>query len=186
MPMNKLIAENEGHMNKAVEFLHNELKSIRTGLASTGLVENIKVDYYGTATPLKSLASLSAPQADMIVIKPFDPTSVREIEKAIKNSELSIAPIVDGKLIRLSIPPLSEERRQQLVGQVKQLGEQAKVSIRNIRRDAIKQLEKQQKDKIIAEDDFEVGKKQIDDITKKYTDKIDAVIKNKSNEIMMD
>jgi ribosome recycling factor len=173
-------------MNKAVEFLHNELKSIRTGLASTGLVENIKVDYYGTATPLKALASLSAPQADMIVIKPFDPTSVREIEKAIKNSELSIAPIVDGKLIRLSIPPLSEERRQQLVGQVKQLGEQAKVSIRNIRRDANKQIEKQQKDKIIAEDDLEVGKKQIDDITKKYTDKIDAVIKNKSNEIMMD
>jgi ribosome recycling factor len=185
MPMNKLISENEGHMNKAVEFLHNELKSVRTGRASTGLVENIKVDYYGTATPLKSLAALSAPQADMIVIKPFDPASVKEIEKAIKSSELSVAPIIDGKLIRLSIPPLSEERRQQLVGQVKQLGEQAKISIRNIRRDANKLLEKQQKDKIITEDDLEVGKKQIDDITKKYIDKIDVVIKNKSNEIMM-
>jgi ribosome recycling factor len=185
MPMNKLISENEGHMNKAVEFLHNELKSVRTGRASTGLVENIKVDYYGTATPLKSLAALSAPQADMIVIKPFDPVSVKEIEKAIKNSELSVAPIIDGKLIRLSIPPLSEERRQQFVGQVKQLGEQAKISIRNIRRDTNKLLEKQQKDKIITEDDLELGKKQIDDITKKYIDKIDAVIKNKSNEIMM-
>jgi ribosome recycling factor len=185
MPMNKLISENEGHMNKAVEFLHNELKSVRTGRASTGLVENIKVDYYGTATPLKSLAALSVPQADMIVIKPFDPASVKEIEKAIKNSELSVAPIIDGKLIRLSIPPLSEERRQQLVGQVKQLGEQAKISIRNIRRDANKLLEKQQKDKIITEDDLELGKKQIDDITKKYIDKIDVVIKNKSNEIMM-
>jgi ribosome recycling factor len=186
MPLSKLISENEGHMNKAVEFLHNELKSIRTGRASTGLVENIKVDYYGTATPLKALAALSAPQADMIVIKPFDSASVKEIEKAIKNSELSIAPIIDGKLIRLSIPPLSEERRQQLVGQVKQLSEQAKISIRNIRRDANKQLEKQQQDKIITEDDLEVGKKQIDDITKKYTDKIDAIVKSKSNEIMMD
>jgi ribosome recycling factor len=186
MPVSKLISENEGHMNKAVDFLHNELKSIRTGRASTGLVENIKVDYYGTATPLKALAALSAPQADMIVIKPFDPASVKEIEKAIKNSELSVAPIIDGKLIRLSVPPLSEERRQQLVGQVKQLGEQAKISVRNIRRDANKQLEKQQKDKIITEDDLEVGKKQIDDITKKYTDKVDAVIKNKSDEIMMD
>jgi ribosome recycling factor len=186
MPLRKLISENEEKMNKAVEFLHNELKSIRTGRASTGLVENIKVDYYGTATPLKALAALSAPQADMIMIKPFDPASVREIEKAIKNSDLSIAPIVDGKLIRLSIPPLSEERRQHLVGQAKQMGEQEKVSIRNIRRDVIKQLEKQQKDKIITEDDLELGKKQIDDITKKHTDKVDAVIRNKSNEIMMD
>jgi ribosome recycling factor len=186
MPMNKLISENEGHMNKAVEFLHSELKSIRTGRASTGLVENIKVDYYGTPTPLKALAALSAPQADMIVIKPFDPASVKEIEKAIKNSELSVAPVVDGKLIRLSIPPLSEERRQQLVGQVKQLGEQAKISIRNIRRDVNKLLEKRQKDKIITEDDLEVGKKQIDDITKKHIEKVDAVIKNKSNEILMD
>ncbi len=186
MPTKKIVSECGSKMEKAVEILHDELKSLRTGLASTGLVENIKVDYYGTPTPLKAIAALSVPQADTIVIKPFDPASVKEIEKAIRNSNLSIAPIVEGKLVRLNIPPLSEERRQQLVGQAKQLGEQTKVSIRNIRREANKQLEKQQKDKVITEDDLQVGKKQIDDTTKKYSDKVDVVIKNKSNEIMLD
>ena len=164
----------------------DELKAVRTGRASTGLVENIKADYYGTPTPIKTIAALSAPQHDMIVIKPFDPTAVREIEKAIKNSDLNLAPIVDRGLIRLSIPPLNEERRKELVAQVKQMSEQTKVSIRNIRRDAIKHLEKQQKDKIITEDDLQNGKKQIDDITKECTDKVDSVVKNKSDEIMLD
>jgi ribosome recycling factor len=173
-------------MEKAVEFLHDELRAFRSGRASPGLVENLKVDYYGTATPIRSLATISAPEADMLVIKPFDPTIIKEIEKAIKNSDLSIAPIVEGKFIRLSIPPLSEERRRQLVHQLKQTAEQSKVGIRNIRREAIKQLEKQQKDKLITEDDLEKGKKQIDDITKEYSDKIDAIVKNKSDEIMLD
>jgi len=132
------------------------------------------------------MATLATPQVDMIIIKPFDPTSIKAIESAIKSSDLSIAPIVDGKLVRLNIPPLSEERRKQLVQQVKHTGEQAKVSVRNIRRDAIKHLEKQQKDKVITEDDLEKGKKQIDDITKKYTDKVDEVVKHKSDEIMLD
>ena len=186
MPTKKIVSECGSKMEKAVEILRDELKAVRTGLASTGLVENIKVDYYGTPTPLKAIAALSVPQADTIVIKPFDPASAKEIEKAIRNSNLSIAPIVEGKLVRLNIPPLSEERRQHLVGQAKQLGEQTKVSIRNIRREANKQLEKQQKDKVVTEDDLQVGKKQIDDITKKYSDKVDVIIKNKSNEIMLD
>ncbi len=186
MPTKKIVSECGSKMEKAVEILRDELKAVRTGRASTGLVENIKVDYYGTPTPLKAIAALSVPQADTIVIKPFDPASAKEIEKAIRNSNLSIAPIVEGKLVRLNIPPLSEERRQQLVGQAKQLGEQTKVSIRNIRREANKQLEKQQKDKVITEDDLQVGKKQIDDVTKKYSDKVDVIIKNKSNEIMLD
>jgi len=122
----------------------------------------------------------------MIVIKPCDPASLKDIEKAIKNSDLSIAPIADGKLIRLNIPALSEERRKQLAGQVKQMGEQAKVSVRNIRRDANKHLEKQQKNKIITEDELEKGKKQIDDITKECVDKVDSVVKKKSDEIMLD
>jgi ribosome recycling factor len=129
---------------------------------------------------------MAAPQVDMIVIKPFDPGSVKDIESAIRNSDLSIAPIVDGKLIRLNIPPLSGERRTQLVQQVKQMGEQGKVSLRNIRRDANKQLEKEQKDKLITEDDLQNGKKQIDDITKEYTDKVDSIIKAKSDEIMLE
>ena len=147
MSVNEIISESESKMKKAVEVLHDELKSVRSGMASTGLVENIKADFYGTLTPLKQMATLAAPQVDMIVIKPFDPASIKEIEKAIKASDLSIAPIVDGKVIRLNIPALSGERRKQLVQQAKQAGEQTKVGIRNIRRDAIKHLEKQQKDK---------------------------------------
>lgn len=186
MPTNQIVSEHKNKMEKAIELFHDDLKSVRTGRASTGLVENIKADYYGTPTPLKQMATLAVPQPDMIVIKPFDSASLREIEKAIKNSDLSIAPIIDGKVIRLNIPPLSEERRKQLVAQAKQTGEQTKVSIRNIRRDANKQLEKEQKDKLITEDDEEKGKKQIDDITKEYSDKIDEIVKHKTDEIMLD
>jgi ribosome recycling factor len=186
MSSKEIISESKSKMSKAVEVLQDELKAVRTGRASTGLVENIKADYYGTPTPIKTIAAVSTHQHDMIVIKPFDPASVREIEKAIKNSDLSIAPVVDRNLIRLSVPPLSEERRRELVAQVKQMGEQTKVGIRNIRRDANKQLEKQQKDKIITEDDLQNGKKQTDDITKEYTDKVDSIVKNKSDEIMLE
>ncbi|MBN1787554.1 MAG: ribosome recycling factor [Sedimentisphaerales bacterium] len=186
MPQQKTINEHKNMMEKALEFLHAELKSVRTGRASTGLVENLKVDYYGTPTPLKQIAALSAPEASMIAIKPFDISSIKEIEKAIRNSDLSLAPICDGKIVRLNIPPLSGERRQQLIAQVKQLGEQSKVSIRNIRRDANKKLESLEKAKTITEDDRDKGKKIIDDLTKEFTDKIDAVIKTKSDEIVQD
>lgn len=186
MPIKGTITDTETKMKKAVEVLYDELKTVRSGRASTGLIENIKADFYGTPTPLKQMATLATPQIDMIVIKPFDPASIKEIEKAIKTSDLSIAPIVDGKIIRLNIPPLSEERRKQLVQQAKQAGEQSKVSIRNIRRDAIKTLEKHEKDKDITEDDLDKGKKQVDDITRQYTDKIDEIVKNKSDEIMFD
>jgi len=186
MPIKEIIFENKQKMEKAVEVLQNELKAVRTGRASTGLVDNIKVDYYGTPTPLKQIATMAAPQADMVVIKPFDPASVKDIEKAIRSSDLSIAPVVDGKLIRLNLPPLSEERRRQLVQQAKQTGEQTKISIRNIRRDANKHLEKEEKDKLITEDDLQTGKKQIDDVTREYTEKVDAVVKNKSDEIMLE
>ncbi len=186
MPTKQTVDENKDKMEKAVTHLQDELKGVRTGRASAGLVENIRAEYYGTPTPLKQMATIAAPQPDMVVIKPFDPASIKEIEKAIKASDLSIAPIIDGKVIRLNIPPLSEERRRQLAGQAKQLGEQAKVSVRNIRRDAIKQLEKEQKDKTITEDDLEKGKKQMDDITKEHADKVDEIIKHKSDEIMQD
>jgi ribosome recycling factor len=186
MPFKTVVDEYKSKMIKTVDVLKEQFKGLRTSRASTGLVENIKAEYYGTPTPLKQMAVLATPQPDTIVIKPFDPASVGQIEKAIKNSELSIAPIIDGKLIRLNVPPLTEERRKQLVSQAKQLGEQTKISIRTIRRDANKHLEKQQKDKIITEDDLEKGKKQIDDITKEHTDKIDEIVKAKSDEIMLD
>ncbi len=186
MPTKELVSQTEAKMKKAFDALHDELKAVRTGRASTALVENIKADFYGTPTPLKQMATLATPQLDMIVIKPFDPSSVREIEKAIKSSDLSIAPVVDGKIIRLNIPPLSGERRTQLVQQAKQVGEQTKVVIRNLRRDANKHLEQQEKDKTITEDDLEHGKKLIDDKTKFYSDKIDEVVKHKTDEIMLD
>jgi ribosome recycling factor len=173
-------------MQKAIDVLQDELKAFRGGRATPALVEHVRVDYYGSPTPLKSLATISAPEADMLVIKPFDPASVKEIEKAIKNSDLSIAPVVEGKFIRLNIPPLSEERRRQLVTQAKQSGEQTKVSIRNVRRDAIKNLEKQEKDGEITEDDLNQAKKQMDDLAKEFSDKADKTVAHKSDEIMKD
>ena len=186
MPTLKITNEHKIMMEKAVEHLAGEFKSVRTGRASTGLVENIRVDYYGTPTPLKQLATLSAPEGSTIIIKPFDPASIKEIEKAIKNSDLSIAPVSDGKVIRLNVPPLSQERRKQLAGQVKQLGEQSKVSIRNIRRDAIKKLEDAEKAKTATEDDRDKSKKLMDDLTKEFTEKIETAVKHKSDEIMKD
>ncbi|UCG46889.1 MAG: ribosome recycling factor [Phycisphaerales bacterium] len=186
MPTKQTVSQAESKINKTLDVLHDELKTIRTGRASTALVEHIKAEYYGAPTPLRQMAALATPQPDTIVIKPFDPSCLKEIEKAIKNSDLSLAPIVDGKLIRLNVPPLSDERRKQLVQQVRQTGEQTKVTVRNIRRDAIKHLEKQEKDKDITEDDLTHGKKQVDELTKKYTDKVDEMVKHKSDEIMLE
>ncbi len=184
MPTQKIVSEHKQLMEKAFEFLHSEFRTVRTGRASTGLVENLKVDYYGSPTPLKQLATISIPESNMLVIKPFDPASIKDIEKAIKSSDLSIAPMSDGKIIRLSVPPLSGERRTQLASQVKQLGEQAKVSIRNIRRDANKKLDDAQKAKTLTEDDRDHGKKEIDDLTRQYTDGIDKAVKAKTDEVM--
>jgi len=184
MPVKQVITESENRMKKAVEVLQDEFKGVRTGRASTGLVENIRVEYYGNPTPLKALAALSTPQADMILVKPFDPSSIKDIDKAILASDVGLTPMVDGKVIRLNVPALTEERRRQLAHQVKGMGEQSKISVRNVRRDAIKQLEKEEKEKAIAEDDSKKGQKQLDDMTKQYVDKIDQTVKHKSDEIM--
>lgn len=186
MPTRAIVNEHKSTMDKALEYLRQELRGVRTGRASTGLVDHLRVEYYGNPTPLNQLATISVPDADMIVIKPFDPASIKDIEKAIKTSDLSLAPIVDGKVVRLNIPPLSTERRNQYVNQIKQMGEQTKISIRNIRRDANKRLDDEQKNKTLTEDDRDRGKKEIDDLTKEYTDKIDEAIKKKSEEIMSD
>jgi len=186
MPTKKIVDEHKISMEKALEYLKNEFKSVRTGRASTGLVDNLMVEYYGTPTPLKQLATVATPEPAMLIIKPFDPACLKDIEKAIKNSDLSLAPVMDGKVVRLNIPPLSEERRNQIINQVKQLGEKAKVSIRNIRRDANKHLDDEEKNKTISEDDRDKGKKDIDHITKEFSDKVDAAIKAKSEEVMSD
>ncbi|MBN1508444.1 MAG: ribosome recycling factor [Sedimentisphaerales bacterium] len=186
MSVQSAISESRSKMQKAIDVLQDELKAFRGGRATPALVEHVRVDYYGSPTPLKSLATISAPEADMLVIKPFDPASLKEIEKAIRNSDLSIAPVVEGRFIRLNIPPLSEERRRQLVNQAKQSGEQTKVSIRNVRRDAIKHLEKQEKDSEITEDELNTAKKQIDDLAKEFSEKADKTVAHKSDEIMKD
>lgn len=186
MATQAVVSESKSKMQKAVEVLQDDLKAFRGGRATPALVEHIRVEYYGSPTPMKALATISAPEADQLVIKPFDPASVKDIEKAIKSSDLSIAPIVEGKFIRLNIPPLSEERRRHLVQQAKQAGEATKISIRNIRRDANKTLEKQEKDSQITEDDLDTAKKQIDDITKEFSDRVDALVTHKSDEIMKD
>jgi len=181
-----ILAEHERNMQKSVEFLKNELRAVRTGRASPGLVEHLQVEYYGSMTPLKQLATIAVPEPASLVIKPFDPSCVKEIERAIKNSELSLAPISDGKMVRLNIPPLSEERRKQLVQQVKQMSEKVKVTLRNIRRDANKQLEDEEKNKTITEDDRDRAKKEVDELTKQYTEQIDEILTQKSGEIMSD
>ncbi len=184
MSTQKIVNEHANNMGKTVDFLRNELKSVRSGRATPGLVENLMVDYYGSPTPLKSLATIAAPEPQSLLIKPFDVGCAKDIERAIKNSELSLAPIMDGKMVRLNLPPMSEERRKQVVQQIKQLGEKTKVSVRNIRRDAIKQLDEAEKSKAISEDDRDKGKEEVEKITKKHVDAIDEVIKHKAEEIM--
>ncbi len=184
MSAKAILAQHEKNMERTVEVLRNELRGLRGGRASPGLVEHLMVEYYGTPTPLRQLATIACPEPASLVIKPFDAGCIKDIEKAIRASELSLAPIVESKMIRLNIPPLSEERRKQIVNQVKQLGERSKVSIRNIRRDAIKQLEDEEDAKRITEDDRDKSKKEADDMTKKYTDQVDHVVKAKSDEVM--
>ncbi len=184
MPTRAILKQHETSMLKAVEFLDSELKGLRTGRASTGLVENIRVLYYGNMTALKQIASITTPDASSIMIKPFDASAVKDIEKAIKVSDLGMTPMVDGQMIRLPVPQLSGERRKQIANQAKQMAEQAKVSLRNIRRDANKHLDDEEKEKVISEDDRDKAKKIIDDFTKKYTLQVDEHLKSKTAEIM--
>ena len=183
MPLDEIAFEAEGKMEKAAAYLASEFKGVRTGRATTGLVEHIKVEYYGSSTPLQQLASLSAPEANLIVIKPFDPSCIKDIERAILASELGITPQSDKRVIRLVVPPLSGERRKRLANQVKQMAEEARISIRNIRRDANKHIDKEQKSKVLTEDEADKGKEEIQDLTKKYEQKVGELLKAKLGEI---
>lgn len=183
MAMDEILLQVEESMESAVDYLRKEFRGIRTGRASAGLVDHIKVDYYGSPTDLRQLATISTPDATMIVIKPFDPSSVKAIERAIQASDLGITPATDGKLIRLQIPSLSGERRQQLVGQVKKMAEAAKVTIRNTRRDGNKEVDGQEKASLLTEDEAKDGKEQVQELTKKYEDKVGQILDAKILEI---
>jgi ribosome recycling factor len=176
--------ETEARMDKALEHLTHSFRGIRTGRASTGLVEEIRVDYYGSVSPLKHMASISVPEPRLILIKPFDGGTVNDVMKALQKSELGITPQSDGKLIRLAVPPLSEERRKKLSHLVKDKAEEARVSLRNVRRDSNKAAESAQKDGDLSEDDLGRLKDEIDKLTKEFEGKVGAALDSKVKEVM--
>lgn len=184
MPHDDICLEAEERMDKAVQVFVEQVRGIRTGRASPALVENIKVDYYGSPTPLKQIAAISVPDARLLVIRPYDPGALGEIEKALQKSELGLNPANDGKVVRLPIPPLSEERRQQLAKQLKGMGEQAKVAVRNVRRDAMKTAEAEEKDKKITEDEKFKIKDSLQKFTEEYEKKTDEGLEKKTKEIL--
>lgn len=184
MAVDDVLLDAEERMEKAVEVFAGELRVIRTGTASAGLVENIRVDYYGSPTPIRQLAQIAIPDPTLIVIKPYDPGATGEIEKAIHASDIGINPQNDGKVIRLSVPGLSEERRQQIVSQIKGMAEEARVAIRNIRRDANRQLDKEQKASEITEDDCRRAKDEVQKLTDQYEEQVDELLQKKSDDVM--
>jgi len=184
MPNHAISTDAEHKMVKAIEVMTNEFKGIRTGRASPALVENIKVDYYGSPTPLRQLANISIPEPRAIIIKPYDAACLKDIEKAIMTSDTGINPNNDGKLIRLNLPPLSEERRKQLSKTAKDTSEKAKVAVRNIRRDANKMVEDEEKKKTLTEDGKFKLKDELQKITEKLEKQIDELLTKKTADIM--
>ena len=179
-----LLKELDGRMSKTVDVLQSDLLIIRTGRASPALVERLQIEYYGTMTPLNQIASISVPEPRLITIRPWDASALRAIEKAILTSELGLTPQNDGKLIRLTIPRLTEERRRDLVRVVQRRVEEGKVALRNIRREAIDDLRQFEKEKLITEDDFHRGRDQIQELTNEFADKMDELGKRKEKEIL--
>ncbi len=186
MPTEAAKRQAQAQMDKSLEHLRQEFRGIRTGRASPGLVEGLRIDVasYGSSMTLKELANIAVAEGNVIVIKPFDPTTLKDIEKGIEKSELGIKPQNDGKMIRLPVPPLSGERRNQLAQRVKQLAEAQKVAVRNARRDAKKGLDAAQKAKQITEDDLKRADDQIQKLTDGYIEKIDKLVAEKTKEIM--
>ena len=180
MAYDDILLEAEDTMDKAVQHLSGVFRGIRTGRASPGLVENVRVDYYGSPTPLQHMASVSIPEPRLIMIKPFDQSAVPEVVKALQKSELGIMPQSDGKIIRLVLPPLSEERRKQLASMVREKAEEARVAIRNVRRDANKAADA---DDTVTDDNLTRLREEIDKLTKDYEAKVNEALEKKTKEI---
>lgn len=178
------LKEAETRMKASLQSLEDELSGIRTGRATPALVERLPVEYYGTPTPLQQLATFSVPEPRQILIKPFDPSSIRDIERAIQVSDLGLTPSNDGKSIRLTLPPLTQERRQELVRLVNHRVEEGRVAIRNIRRDTIKDMREFEEEKMISEDDLKRGEDDIQKLTDEYIEKMNDVGKSKEEEIL--
>ena len=179
-----LIADAGRRMDKSVEHARNEFNTVRTGRASGALLDRITVDYYGTQTPLKQLATISVPEPRLLTIQPFDPSSVKTIEKSILESDLGLQPSNDGKLIRLPVPQLTEERRRELVKVVGHMAEEHRIAIRDVRRDAMKSLQDLVKKGDVGEDDERRAEQEVQKLTDAHTKTIDELLKHKEAEIM--
>jgi ribosome recycling factor len=179
-----VLSDAEGRMGKAIDALRRDLSTVRTGRANPSLLDRVSVEYYGTVSPLNQLAGISVPEPRMLVVQPWDQGSIPAIEKAIMKSDLGINPSNDGKVIRLALPPLTEERRRQLVKMVHSHIEDSKVAIRNIRRDAVSSVKELLNEKMISENDERRGEGQIDELTKKFSDEADRIGKAKEHEVM--
>ena len=184
MPIDDILLDTEEHMEKAIEHLKHELRAVRTGRASPAMVEHVKVEYYGTPTDLRSIASISVPEATQILIKPFSPGDLKWIEKAINDSKLPLTPHSDGKQLRLILPPMSQETRLKMAGQVKGMAEDVKIRIRNARRDANKLIDTEEKGGVLTEDEASSGKDQVQELTKTYETKVDEMVEHKRKEVM--
>jgi ribosome recycling factor len=171
-------------MSKSVDATHEHFNTVRTGRASAALLDRITIDYYGTPTPLKNMASISAPEPRLLTIQPYDPTQIKAIEKAIQESDLGLTPSNDGKLIRLPIPQLTEERRKELVKVVRRYAEEGKVAVRNVRRDVMRHLEELVRNGDVGDDEERRGEGQVQKLTDEHTARIDELLKHKEAEIM--
>jgi ribosome recycling factor len=180
----ELLSETKDHMEKTIEALEAKLRTIRTGRASPALVEQVMIEYYGTPTPLQQLAVISAPEPQLLTIRPYDPGSLGDIERGILKSELGLTPSNDGKLIRLPIPRLTEERRQELAKMVRQRVEEGKIALRNIRRETLDDLRDFEKEKLISEDKFYTAKDDLQELTDEYSEKMDEISERKQREII--
>ena len=180
----KLMRETEQRMSKAVEAMEADFKGIRTGRASPALIERVMVPYYGTPTPLNQLAVISAPEPHLLVVRPYDPSSLEDIEKAILQADLGLNPSNDGRVIRVPIPRLTEERRRELVKLVNRRMEECKIALRNIRRDTLEQLREYEDDKVISEDELIRGKERLQEIIDEFTQKVEEIGERKEKDIM--
>jgi ribosome recycling factor len=178
------LADAKRRMDKSIEATHHEFNSIRTGRASPALLDRITIDYYGTPTPLKSLASISAPEPRLLVVQPFDPGAIKGVERAVQESDLGLTPSNDGKVVRLPIPALTEERRKDLVKVVRRVAEEGKVAIRNVRRDVMQHLKELVVNGDVGDDEERRAEQQVQKITDEHTKSIDDLLKVKEAEIM--
>ena len=186
MTTDEILFDVEDRMEKSIARLKRELAGIRTGRANPGLVDSVKVIAYGVEVPLKQVATVACPEPTQILIRPFDASTLKDIEKGIMNSELGYAPNNDGKVIRLNIPPLSREVRQKMVTTIRKMAEEAKIAIRNVRRDGNKMVETEEKAKTISEDQRDKAKADIQDLTKKFEDSATELAKAREQEVMED